>query len=161
MDIGLFNYQLEYSRQFLKYYGGQKAIDEMDRRLSLIPPFPNLKIFKNGLQNIKRFTASEYRDIMKVAIFTIDGIISSINKKMDIMITQLFYQWIVMYIMSRNDNHTEETLQEFKVIKILEIVVLFFFSFLKKKYLNSRMLGLLGQKHLFLYYKIIHHLDLV
>ncbi|PKY22051.1 hypothetical protein RhiirB3_502125 [Rhizophagus irregularis] len=86
----------------------------MDRRLSLIPPFPNLKIFKNGLQNIKRFTASEYRDIMKVAIFTIDGIISSINKKMDIMITQLFYQWIVMYIMSRNDNHTEETLQEFK-----------------------------------------------
>jgi hypothetical protein len=133
LDIGLFNYQLEYSRQFLKYYGGQKAIDEMDRRLSLIPPFPNLKIFKNGLQNIKRFTASEYRDIMKVAIFTIDGIISSINKKMDIMITQLFYQWIVMYIMSRNDNHTEETLQEFKVIKILEIVVLFFFSFLKKK----------------------------
>ena len=83
----------------------------------MIPPFPNLKIFKHGLQNIKRFTASEYRDIMKVSVFTINGILSSINKKMDIMLTQLYCQWIVMYIMSWNDNHTEISLQEFKVIK--------------------------------------------
>jgi hypothetical protein len=100
LDIGLFHYQLEYSRQFLKYYNGQEAVNEMDRWLSLIPPFPNLKIFKNGLQNIKRFTASEYRDIMKVAIFTIYGILNSVNKKMDNLLTQLYYQWIVMYIMS-------------------------------------------------------------
>ena len=120
MDIGLFSYQLEYSQKFLKDYGGQEAVDEMDRRLSLIPPFPNLKIFKNGLQNIKRFTASEYRDIMKVVIFAIYGILSSANKKMDIMLTQLYYQWIIMYIMSRNDNHTEKSLQEFKVIKIFK-----------------------------------------
>src|ERR1700722_5186305 len=87
----------------------------MDRWLNLIPPFPNLKIFKNGLQNIKKFTASEYQDIMKVAIFTIYGILNSVNKKMDNLLTQLYYQWIVMYIMSRNDNHTEISLQEFKV----------------------------------------------
>ncbi|CAB5389003.1 unnamed protein product [Rhizophagus irregularis] len=43
---------------------------------------------------------------------------------MDIMITQLFYQWIVMYIMSRNDNHTEETLQEFKIRRKLVLNLL-------------------------------------
>ena len=107
---------MEYSRQLLKTYGGQETINEMDKRLGLIPSFSNLKIFKNGLQNIKRFTASEYCDIMKVAVFVIDGILSSINKKMDKMLTQLYYQWIIMYIMSRNDNHTESSLQEFKVI---------------------------------------------
>ena len=124
LDIGLFSYQLEYSRQFLKYYGGQEAINEMDKRLSLIPRFPNLKNFKHGLQNIKRFTASEYQDIMKVAVFTINGILNSVNKKMDIMLTQLYYQWIVMYIMSRNDNHTEISLQEFKVIKTVHHVAI-------------------------------------
>ena len=117
LDIGLFKYQLEYSRQFLKTYGGQEAVNEMDKRLSLIPFFSNLKIFKYGLQNIKRFTASEYRDIMKIAVFVIDGILNSVNKKLDKMLTQLYYQWIIMYIMSRNDNHTESSLQEFKVIK--------------------------------------------
>ena len=76
---------MKYSRQLLKSYGGQEAINEMDRRLGLIPSFPNLKIFKYGLQNIKRFIASEYRDIMKITIFVIDGILSSINKKMDKM----------------------------------------------------------------------------
>ena len=53
----------------------------MDKRLSLIPRFPNLKNFKHGLQNIKKFTASEYQDIMKVAVFTINGILNSVNKK--------------------------------------------------------------------------------
>jgi hypothetical protein len=115
LDIGLFSYQLEYSCQLLKYHGGQETINEMDKRLSLIPPFPNLKIFKHGLQNIKRFTASEYRDIMKVSVFVINGILNSVNKKMDIMLTQLYCQWMVMYIMSQNDNHTKISLQEFKV----------------------------------------------
>ena len=45
LDIGLFKYQLEYSRQFLKTYVGQEAVNEMDKRLSLIPFFSNLKIF--------------------------------------------------------------------------------------------------------------------
>ena len=108
---------MKYSRQLLKSYGGQEAINEMDRRLGLIPSFPNLKIFKYGLQNIKRFTASEHRDIMKIAVFVIDGILYSVDKRIDKKLTQLYYQWIVMYIMSRNDNHTENTLQEFKVIK--------------------------------------------
>ncbi|CAG8768695.1 16405_t:CDS:2, partial [Dentiscutata erythropus] len=75
LDIGLFYYQLKYSRMLLKEIGGNNAINEMDHQFGTIPPIHGLKIFKFGLQNIKRFTAGEYRNIMKVIPFIIDGIL--------------------------------------------------------------------------------------
>ncbi|CAG8793038.1 19435_t:CDS:1, partial [Dentiscutata erythropus] len=41
------------------------AIDELDRRLSNIQRFLRLKIFKEGLKNIKQFIADEYCNMMK------------------------------------------------------------------------------------------------
>src|SRR2546429_6588033 len=75
LDLGLFNYQVTYTRELLKEWCGQIAVDELDNRLARIPRFPGLKIFKNGLENIKRFTADEFRNMMKVFIFVIEGII--------------------------------------------------------------------------------------
>jgi predicted oxidoreductase len=75
LDLGLFNYQVIYTREMLKNLCGQVAVDELDKRLAAIPRFPGLKIFKNGLENIKRFTADEYRNMMKVFLFIIEGII--------------------------------------------------------------------------------------
>lgn len=40
-----------------------------------IPRFPGLKIFRHGLENIKRFTADEFRNMMKVFLFIIEGMI--------------------------------------------------------------------------------------
>ncbi|POG58653.1 hypothetical protein GLOIN_2v1848654 [Rhizophagus irregularis DAOM 181602=DAOM 197198] len=65
LDLGLFNYQVTYTRVLLKELCGQIAVDELDNRLVKIPRFPGLKIFKNGLENIKRFTANEFRNMMK------------------------------------------------------------------------------------------------
>ena len=73
LDLGLFNYQVTYTRELLKEWCGQIAVDELDNRLARIPRFPGLKIFKNGLENIKRFTADEFRNMMKVFIFVIEG----------------------------------------------------------------------------------------
>ena len=53
LDLGLFNYQVIYTREMLKNLCGQVVIDELDKRLAAIPRFPGLKIFKNGLKNIK------------------------------------------------------------------------------------------------------------
>jgi len=66
---------------------------------------------------------------MKVAVFVIDGILNSVDKKMDNMLTQLYYQWIVMYIMSRDDNHTKISLQEFKVIKYMNFIYTVYINF--------------------------------
>ncbi|RIA87364.1 hypothetical protein C1645_827894 [Glomus cerebriforme] len=43
---------------------GQVAIDKLDKRLAAIPRFSGLKIFKHGLENIKRFTANEYQNMI-------------------------------------------------------------------------------------------------
>ena len=60
LDLGLFNYQVIYTREMLKDLCGQAVIDKFDNRLATIPRFPGLKIFKNGLGNINRFTADEF-----------------------------------------------------------------------------------------------------
>ena len=75
LDLGLFNYQVTYTRELLKEMCDQIAVDELDNRLARIPRFSGLKIFKSGLENIKQFTADEFRNMMKVFIFVIEGII--------------------------------------------------------------------------------------
>jgi len=45
LDLGLFNYQVMYTRVMLKDLCGQVAVDELDNCLTTIPRFPRLKIF--------------------------------------------------------------------------------------------------------------------
>ena len=124
LDLGLFNYQVTYARMLLKEYCGQIAVDELDKRLGRIPRFPGLKIFKNGLENIKRFTANEFRNMMKVFIFVIEGIITKHHKETieletakrhDIALVEVFYRWNKMYIYSKRDCFSESDLEKFKV----------------------------------------------
>src|SRR6266480_598498 len=51
-----------------------KAVKEMDHRLCAIPRYPGLIVLKNGLENISKFTANDYRNIMKVIVFVIDNL---------------------------------------------------------------------------------------
>ena len=80
LDLGLFNYQMTYTRGLLKSLCGQVAVNELDNHLSSILRFPELKIFKHGLENIKRFTADEFRNMMKVFLFVVEGIIIKHHK---------------------------------------------------------------------------------
>jgi len=123
-DSGLFNYQLTYTRDLLKNICGQAAVDEFDKRLSVIPRFSGLKIFKHGLENIKRFTADEFRQMMKVLVFVMDGLTlkhcdsnSSANRKLDEDLTNVYVYWNQMYIYSRNENFSESMLIEFEVYR--------------------------------------------
>jgi len=62
LDLGLFVYQITFTREILKsqHNNGNILVDKIDRRLAAIPRFPDLKIFSNGLQSIARLTANEY-----------------------------------------------------------------------------------------------------
>jgi hypothetical protein len=123
LDLGLFNYQVTYTREILKDLCGQVAVDELDKRLAAISRFPGLKIFKHGLENIKRFTANEYRNMMKVFLFVIEGLIIKYNKteteknakKQDDALVDVYYQWNKMYLFSRKEYFLESELMEFKV----------------------------------------------
>ena len=53
---------------------GKSLVDELDCQLAVIPKFPEIKIFANGLQSISRLTANEYRNLMKIMIFVVDNL---------------------------------------------------------------------------------------
>jgi hypothetical protein len=74
LDLGLFNYQINYTQELLKMQHGNYLVDEVNHRLPVIPRHPGLKIFSNGLQSIVRLTASEYRNLMKVMVFVLDNL---------------------------------------------------------------------------------------
>lgn len=124
LDLGLFNYQVTYTREMLKELCGKTAVDVLDDRLAKIPRFPGLKLFKNGLENIKRFTADEFRNMMKVFIFVIEGIIikhrkETMNanqaKRADESLVNVFYYWNKMYLYSRREYFLESEMETFKV----------------------------------------------
>ena len=115
---------MTYSRELLKEWCGQVAVDKLDNRLARIPRFSGLKIFKNGLENIKRFTANEFQNMMKVFVFVIEGIITKhhkssiepiIAKRYDSALVDVFYRWNKMYLYSRREYFSESDLEEFKV----------------------------------------------
>ena len=87
LDLGLFQYQIIFTRDFLKMQHGNSLVDEMDRRLAKIPRFTNLKIFKNGLQSISRLTANEYHDLIKVMVFVIDNLYNENTNSIENFIT--------------------------------------------------------------------------
>jgi hypothetical protein len=124
LDLGLFNYQVTYTRELLKEMCGQIAVDELDNRLARIPRFPGLKIFKNGLENIKRFTADEFRNMMKVFIFVIEGLIIKYHKEVistnhakraDEALVNVYYRWNKMYLYSRQEYFLESELGNFEI----------------------------------------------
>jgi hypothetical protein len=120
LDLGLFHYQIEYTRNILKNQYGNSLIDEMDHRLAAIPRFPGLKIFTNGLQSIARLTANEYRNLMKVMVFVLDNLYKKNIKGVKNFIEnedliQLYEAWNKMYEISRYEEFKESDLNKFKV----------------------------------------------
>ena len=87
LDLGLFQYQIIFTRDLLKMQHGNSLVDEMDRRLVKIPKFNNLKIFKNKLQSISRLTANEYRDLMKIMVFVIDNLYNENTNSIENFVT--------------------------------------------------------------------------
>jgi len=83
LDLGLFHYHIDYTIKLIKMQNESSLIDEIDRRIAVIPRYPGLKIFSGGLQTIFRFTASKYCDLMKVMVFVIDNLYDENTKNIE------------------------------------------------------------------------------
>jgi len=112
LDLGLFNYQITFTYDLLKQSYGALILDKVDKRLANILRFPELKIFKNGIQSLSRITANEYRNLMKVMIFVLDNldISEALNKKL----LNLYKVW---NIMSRSEEFDDQSLKDFEIIR--------------------------------------------
>ena len=111
LDLGITKYLLEYTRGYLQRMVNNKAVKEMDHRLCAIPRYPGLIVFKNGLENISKFTANDYRNIMKVIVFVIDNLYDGCER-----LCNIFYTYLKMYMKLRQETFTEADLTELEVI---------------------------------------------
>ncbi|RHZ80469.1 hypothetical protein Glove_135g34 [Diversispora epigaea] len=103
LDLGLYHYQIEFTKGIL----GRSSIDKMNERIGAIPRYLGLKIFSKGLQSIARLTASEHRDLMKVMVFVVDGLLSN-------DLSEVYVKWNEMYILSRLEIFKKSDLEKFQ-----------------------------------------------
>ena len=119
LDLGITKYLLEFTREYLQRKVSNKAIKEMDHRLCAIPRYPGLIVLKNGLKNISKFTANDYRNIMKVIIFVIDNLYYDNYDKEDGIscnrLCNIFYKYLKMYMKLRQEMFTNADLIELEV----------------------------------------------
>ena len=112
LDLGLFPYMIEFTRNLLKDKGGNALVEKMDVRLAAIPRHHGLKIFHNGLADLARFTALEYRNMMRVMPFVLDGLLEG---RLDSKLIGLYLKWNDMYRQTRKVSFTEKELNVFEV----------------------------------------------
>ena len=80
LDLGITKYLIEFTHTYLQQKVNNKAVKEMDHRLCAILRHPGLIIIKNRLENVLKFTANDYCNIMKVIIFVIDNLYENYNE---------------------------------------------------------------------------------
>ena len=110
LDFGITKYLLKFTRELLRQKVNIRAVREMDRRLCVIPRYPGLIVLKNGLENISKFTANDYRNIMKVIVFVIDNLYEDYER-----LCNVFCIYLKMYIMLRQESFTNMDLIELQV----------------------------------------------
>jgi hypothetical protein len=119
LDLGLFHYQIDYTKKLLGAQCGKTLVDEVDHRLAAIPRFSGLKIFTNGIQSIARLTANEYRNLMKVMVFVVDNLFVNNEDDENFVknedLAKLYEAWNEMYAISRYENFKESDLAKFRV----------------------------------------------
>ncbi|KAF0369742.1 zn-finger domain-containing protein [Gigaspora margarita] len=109
LDLGLFKHQIEFTCTLLKNQMGKSILQILDKRLAQIPRVYNLHIFKYGISNISQFTASNYRDMMKIFVFVLDRLIDS-NLKLNETISSVFVKWNIMYLWTKHDELSDTDL---------------------------------------------------
>src|SRR5215471_3977151 len=105
----------------------------MDLGLCAIPRHSGLIILKNGLENVSKFTANDYRNIMKVIIFVIDNLYDN-YKEGGIPCEKLcnvFYCYLTMYIKMRQESFTDADLEELQadITEFCQEFVTIFFDY--------------------------------
>jgi len=100
LDLEITKYLLEFTREYLQQRVNVKAVKDMDHRLCAIPYYSGLIIIKNRLENILKFTANDYRNIMKVIIFVIDNLYENYKEKgiSCERLCNIFFIYLMMYM---------------------------------------------------------------
>ncbi|RIA79788.1 hypothetical protein C1645_745688 [Glomus cerebriforme] len=125
LNLSIMKYLLEFAHEYLQQKVDAKAVKEMDHRLSKILCYPGLIILKNGLENVSKFTANDYCNIMKVIIFIIDNLYEDYKEEGILCrkLCSMFCLYLKIYMKLRQESFTDMELAELQVniIKIFNV----------------------------------------
>jgi hypothetical protein len=107
LDLGLFKRMLELTLVVIRNDLGESGVNIINKRLPEIPRFRGLKVFRKGLK-VSNITAKEYRDLMKVMPFVLEGV-------GDGALAQVYVEFNEMYFWARQSSFTEDDLIAFRV----------------------------------------------
>ncbi|CAG8787233.1 16775_t:CDS:1, partial [Dentiscutata erythropus] len=85
----------KFIQDLLRSHSGITLINKIDLKLRLILHHSRLKVFNLGLADFALFTASEYKNMMKIMLFVLESLIE--EKKMSFL---LIYSLIGTNILS-------------------------------------------------------------
>ena len=116
LDLGLFKYMLDYTKELLNNQCGGSAVQTLEQRLVSIPRFHGLKVMKN-VSDMTQMTADELRNIMKVIILVLDNLYES-NGEEEVSnerLCKVFHKFLRMYLATREDSFTSDLCAELQV----------------------------------------------
>ncbi|RHZ82938.1 hypothetical protein Glove_102g62 [Diversispora epigaea] len=119
-DLGLFHYQLSFTKTLILEQYGKSFIDKINNRVKLIPHYQDLKSFSNGFLHLTLLTTSEYRSLMKIMIFIVNNLYQDSKRPNFIKnnkITEIYLKWNKMYLLSRKENY-----EEFDITRLQESI---------------------------------------
>ena len=113
LDLRITKYLLEFTCELLQQKVNTRAVD---RRLCVISWYPGLIVLKNSLENISKFIANNYRNIMKVIVFVIDNLYENYEDRFSCKrLCNVFCIYLKMHIMLRQKSFTNMDLTELQV----------------------------------------------
>jgi hypothetical protein len=116
LDLGLFKYMFDYTKDLLNDQCEKHVVQTFEIRLTSIPRYQGLKIFKN-LSDITRMTANELRNLMKIIIFALDNLYDKYRKPgiSNKQLCQVYYKFLKMYITSREESFNNDSFDQLQV----------------------------------------------
>ncbi|CAB4436240.1 unnamed protein product [Rhizophagus irregularis] len=108
-DLGLFVYMVNFIMEKLEKESQlEKKIKILNNRLLSISRYYKLSLPSKGIINRTNFTANDWRNIMKVFIFTINRFIK--DEQTNNLIVECFQKWNEFYLLLRSSGFTENCL---------------------------------------------------
>lgn len=116
LDLGLFKYMLDYTKELLYEQCESQVFQTFEQRLSSVPRYPGLKIIKN-ISDITRMTADELRNLMKIVIFALDNLYEGYRRPgiSNRRLCQVYYKFLRMYIATREESFTYDSCNQLQV----------------------------------------------
>ena len=106
---------MDFTQDILKEVRRTELLKIFDDRLRQISRFPHFKLLSK-LGNLKIATASDYRHLMKVALFALDDSFDAWNGITCDELCDLYSKFSKMYLISRKESYTENDVRNFEVI---------------------------------------------